>query len=351
MKRILVLGCGGSAGINYIKALRIAPEQFYIVGVDVNKYYIEMSPVDKRYLVQHSRGKEKGYLKVINKIIKNEKIEFVHAQPDPEVKIISDYRNQINARTFLPSKNAVDISHDKWATYQTLLQAKIPVAKTIRVKDEGSLKEIFKNIPGDVWLRANTGAGGKASLPVKSIQQASMWITYWLDKGLKWSDFLSSETLTGTEISWLSVWKEGKLVCSQGKERVEWVGTGASPSGVTGTTAIQRTVSSQQVNDIATKTVQAVDKNPNGIYVVDTKENSSGVPCVMEINPGRFFTTSLFFASAGVNMPYIFTQLAFGEKTARVRPYNSVRENIYWMRIPDGGPIMIENNGWTAIKI
>ena len=320
------------------------------MGLDVNKYYIEMAPVNKRYLVSHSKGNEKDYIQTINKIIKKEKIDFVHAQPDPEVRIISDYRHEIKAKTLLPSPKAVEISHDKWKTYLALTEAQVPVAATIRLKNKASLTEAFKEIKGTIWLRASTGHGGKASLPVTSFEQAKMWVSYWLGKGLKWSDFLASETLTGTEVSWLSVWKDGLLVCSQGKERVEWVEAGLSPSGVTGTTAIQRTVSSSKVNEVGTKTVLALDKKPEGIYVVDTKENRLGVPCVMEINPGRFFTTSLFFAAAGVNMPYIYTQLAYGETPRKVAPYNSVKSNIYWMRIPDGGPVMVKNNKWTSIK-
>lgn len=350
-KRILVLGCGGSAGINYIRSIRISPEKFYIVGLDINKYYIEMSPVDKRYLVGHSKDKESEYIDKINQIIEKEAIQFVHAQPDPEVKILSDNRDRIKAKTFLPSKEAIDISHDKWSTYQTLTKASIPVAKTLKITDEASIQKAFDDIGETVWLRATRGAGGKASLPVKTVEQAVMWMNYWKTKGLVWEDFLASEVLTGTEVSWLSVWHNGEIVCSQGKQRLEWVNTGSSPSGVTGTTAIQKTVSNEKVNETGTKTVKALDAKPHGIYVVDTKENKDGVPCVMEINPGRFFTTSLFFPTAGVNMPYIYTLLGYGEEPPKVERYNSVRENIYWMRIPDGGPTMIENEGWTATEV
>lgn len=351
MKRILVLGCGGSAGINYIKSLRMSSEHFYIVGLDVNKYYIEMSPVDKRYHVEHKKGGEEVYIEKINTIIKKEGVEFVHSQPDPEVKILSDYREKINAKTFLPSKKAVDISHDKWKTHETLSKASVPVAKTLKIKNQISLKDAFAQYGETIWLRATRGAGGKASLPVKTITQATMWIDYWGTKGLSWNDFLASEVLTGIEVSWLSIWKDGKLVCSQGKQRFEWVNTGSSPSGVTGTTAIQRTVHDEEVNRVTTNAVLALDSKPTGIYVVDTKRNKDGIPCVMEINPGRFFTTSLFFPTAGVNMPHIYTKLAYGEKVPKLSPYNSVEKDIYWMRIPDAGPVMVREGEWTSIKV
>ena len=349
MKKILVLGCGGSAGITHIKALRMAPEPFYIVGVDVNQYYIEMSPVDKRYLVKHNNSDKVGYIDKINKIIKLEEIEFIHAQPDPEVQILSDNRERVLAKIFLPSKSAISISHDKWLTYETLNKASIPVAKTIKIKNATTLKHVFDDFKDTIWLRASHGAGGKASLPVRSFEHAKGWIEYWVEKGLRWTDFLASELLTGTEVSWLSVWSNGELICSQGKQRLEWVQAGLSPSGVTGTTAIQKTVSNDKVNEVGTLTVTALDQKPNGIYVVDTKENKNGISCVTEINPGRFFTTSLFYPTAGVNMPYIYTKLAYKEGIPSVSKYNSVRPNIYWMRVPDGGPVMVEDGKWTSI--
>ncbi len=351
MKKILVLGCGGSAGINFIKSLRLSKEKIKIVGADTNKYYLEMSPVDKRYLIRHKKGEELNYINKINKVIELEDIEFIHAQPDPEVKIISDYRQKLNAKVFLPSKKAINISQDKWLTYQTLEKARVPVAKTFKLSDEVSLKEVFIEIDGTVWLRANRGAGGRASLPVDNFESAKAWVNYWSYRGLRWGNFLASEKLDGREVSWVSIWYKGKLICSQGKERLEWVQSGLSPSGVTGTTAIQKTVHNDRVNKIAIDTVKTLDSKPNGIYVVDTKENKSGIPCVTEVNPGRFFTTSLFFSTIGINMPLIFVKLAYGERIPNVSLINNTPADIYWVRIPDGGPVMIKNNKWTFTEI
>lgn len=348
MKRILLIGCGGSAGINFVKALRLCKEKIYIVGVDKNKYYLEMSPVDKRYYIPHTSGQEKDYISKINFIIKKERINFIHAQPDPEVKILSDFRELIQTKYFLPSKEAVSISQDKWQTYITLKKDNVPVAKTYQIDKKQDLKKIFKNNREILWLRARKGAGGKASLPVKKYQQAVMWIEYWLGHGLKWNDFLVNEFLPGNEVSWLSIWKDGKLICSQQKERVEWVQGSISPSGVGGTTAIQKTVHYPNINKICTRTVLAVDDRPQGIFVVDTKENKNKTPCVTEINPGRFFTTSLFYATLGINMPHIFVSLGLNLPIPKVSRYNSTQKNVYWIRIVDGGPIMVKNEQWSS---
>lgn len=349
--RVLVLGAGGSPGVNFIKALRLAKEKFYIVGTDINKYFLEISPADKKYLLSDKKDK-RGHIEELNKIIKKEKIDFVHAQPDLEVKNISDYRDLIRAKTFLPSKEAIDIFQDKWKTFVELSKNNVPVPFTQQVKNEENLKRILKNNKDTLWLRAHKGAGGKASLPIKTFEQAKMWIEYWVEKGLTWNDFLISELLPGKEVSWLSIWKNGKLICSQQKERMGWVQAAISPSGVGGTTAIQKTSSYKRVNDVCTKTILAVEKNADGIYVVDVKENRNGMPCVMEINPGRFFTTSLFFPVAGCNMPLIYLHLGLDLPIPKIKnPYNALPDDLYWIRVTDSNTGIVKEGKWSSEKI
>ncbi len=350
MIRILLLGAGSSASINFVKALRLSREKFYIVGVDPNKYYLEMSPVDKRYVTSREQGQKK-YINKLNQIIAQESLDFTHAQPDPEVKILSDYRSLIQNKTFLPTKKAIDVFQDKLLTYQYLSRKKVPVAQTTVVENEKKLREVFNSGDKTIWLRARKGAGGKASLPTKKFDHAKMWIEYWIEKGLRWEDFLAHEYLPGKEVSWLSIWKNGQLVCSQAKERIEWVQANVSPSGVAGTTAIQKTVHDDKVNDVCVKTVLAVESKPNGIFVVDTKENSQGIPCVTEVNPGRFFTTSLFFATLGVNMPLIFVKLGLGLPIKKVAQYNATEQGVYWIRVTDGGPTMVKGENWSSKAI
>lgn len=349
-KRVLLLGSAGSAGINFIKSLQLE-NSVEVVGVDVNKYYLEMVPTKKKYLVTRKAGKEDEYVKKINFIIKKEKIDFVHAQPDSEVKILSDYRKKVNARTLLPSVEAIDIYQDKWRTFEILEKNNISVPKTYSVKDEESLRNIFSQNKEILWVRSNKGAGGKASLPVKTYEQAATWIKFWIEKGLKITDFSISEFLPGREISTLMIWHDGKLICSQQKERMEWLQSNVSVSGSGTTTAIQKTVRDDAVNKLCVVTIKAVEERPQGVYVVDAKQNRNNIFCVTEVNPGRFFTTSLFYPTAGVNMPYIYVALGMGLPIPSVKPYNSVEKDIYWIRIADGGPVMVEEGRWTSKTI
>ena len=100
VKRILVTGAGGSPAANFIRSLRKAPEEFYITGTDADKYYLMRGEVDTRYLVP--RAEDPLFLEVLNAIIAEQKIGFVHAQNDPEVRFLSEQREKVQAQTFLP---------------------------------------------------------------------------------------------------------------------------------------------------------------------------------------------------------------------------------------------------------
>jgi hypothetical protein len=72
MRRILVTGAGGPAGINFISSLRIAPEQMFIVGTEANQHFIHLATTDKKYVVP--KATEPGYISKLNEIIRKEKI-------------------------------------------------------------------------------------------------------------------------------------------------------------------------------------------------------------------------------------------------------------------------------------
>ena len=98
MKRILCTGAGGPAGINFTMSLRAAPEKMSIVGTDSNEYFLNLAITDAKYLVP--RAKDPAYIDKLNEIIAKEKIEFLHAQPDVEVEVVSEKREKLEAPRF-----------------------------------------------------------------------------------------------------------------------------------------------------------------------------------------------------------------------------------------------------------
>jgi carbamoyl-phosphate synthase large subunit len=201
-----------------------------------------------------------------------------------------------------------------------------------------------------VWLRATRGAGSRAALPVRNTKQADGWLDYWADHaGLSPADFMVSEFLPGTEFAWQSVWWHGRLVTSMARERVEYLFGSLMPSGQSSSPAVARTVNRADVNEVGTAAVRAVMPEPHGVFCVDLKSAADGTPRVTEINAGRFFTTSNFFAHAGLNMPAMYLRLATGEQPPSDLPaYDPLPANLYWVRMVDMGYRLVPDGAWSA---
>lgn len=338
MKNILILGVGGSPAVNFVRSLRDAPENFHIVGTDCDKFNLFRSEADSNHLIP--RCDDEKYIETLNDIIKEEKIDFLHIQNDAEMAVISENRERINTKTFLPDKETVKICQNKYESYKKWEQAKLPQPKTLFLNDINDLKDAFNVLGGKLWIREQSGAGGKGSLPTDNYEQAKSWIDF--KQG--WGKFIAAEYLSDNSVTWQSIWENGKLIVAQTRKRLYWELGKVSPSGVSGATGGAITTSDSKVDFISEGAIFAIDKKPNGIFSVDLTYDKDGIPVPTEINIGRFFTTHYFFTKAGLNMPYIFVKLAFGEKyPIPKRVINPLPDNLLWVRGMDFLPILIKD--------
>ncbi len=348
MKRIMVTGSGGPAGINFVMSLRIAPEKMFVVGTEANSHFVYLAPTDRKYLVP--KATEHLYIDKLNELTEKEKIEFLHPQPDIEVQVVSENREKLKAKTFLPSKKAVKACQDKLESAKIWQSKAIPVARTMMLRKEQEIDKAFEEFGNPIWIRARHGAGGRGSTPANNKKTAISWINYWKSRNVDW-EFIAQEHLPGKNIGFHSLWKDGNLVTSMARERIEYIYPYLAPSGITGTPAVQRTVHDREVNRIGTEAVLAIDPNFNGIACVDLKENKDGIPCATEINAGRMFTTSFFFSYASeilrkdhyANIPYLYVKLAYNEEIPRIPKYNALPENTYWIRHIDAPAKLVRN--------
>jgi len=127
MKRILATACGGPSTLSFTRSLRDAdPEgrKYYIVGTDCDKYNIHRAEVDKYYLCP--KATDEKYLPFIKHIIKKEKIDFLHSQPEIEAYTIGKHRDEIlstGCRLFMPKQRTIELLRDKWKSYEIWKQA------------------------------------------------------------------------------------------------------------------------------------------------------------------------------------------------------------------------------------
>lgn len=335
MKRVLVTGAGGSPATNFVRSLRMAPERVHLIGTDADRYCLMRAETDARHLVPPAG--HPAYLDVLNAIIERERVDLVHAQNDAEVSCLSEHRHQVRARLFLPAIETVRVCQDKFRSYERWREAGLRVPDTVLLRSEEDLRAAFERFGGALWLRATTGAGGRGALPVQDYDTARSWLEF--QKG--WGSFTAAELLEPDSITWMSVWNGGDLVVAQGRKRLYWELSRVSPSGVTGVTGAGVTIADPTLDEIATRAVLAIDQRPHGLFGVDLTYDRAGTPNPTEINVGRFFTTHQFFAALGLNMPYVYLKLAFGEPPPPiVRRLNPVPEDQVWIRGVDFEPVL-----------
>lgn len=337
MKRILIGAAGGSPSTNFVRSLRLLDEDILLVGMDCDKYTLQRAETDIKLLVP--RVDHPHYLDVVNEIIKEYDIEFLHFQNDYEIEFISENREKVNAKLYLPSKQTIGICMDKSKSYEKWEKAGIIVPKTALINNEKDLKEAFDNFGPKLWLRNIKGAAGKGSFPTDDYKEAVNWINF--QKG--WGVFTAAECLEDDTVTWSSIWYEGELIVAQTRKRLYWELANRAPSGITGITGTGITFSDSSFDELAIKTIKAIDENPHGIFSVDMTYDKNNIPNPTEINIGRFFTTHFFFSKAGLNMPEIFIKLAYGEDYPKPkRNINPLPDGLAWVRGVDFEPVLTD---------
>ena len=356
-KRILVTGAGGSPGANFIASLRLEKDDnLYLVGADINKQHLELTKgVDAKYILPKADSPE--YFDKLNKIIEREKIDFVHSQPEQEVWEISHNKEKVKAKTLFPDPSTLKITYNKSKLNKILKNSGVRVPRSLRLNSKRKIQNALDKFLKDqnrVWLRAVRGGGSRAALPINTLLQAEGWIDYWTKlRGLKLKDFMISEFLPGKEFAFQSIWYEGQLITSMVRERVEYLFGHLFPSGQSSSPSIAKTVHRDDVNELATKAILSVDKKATGIFCADIKEDYKDRPCVTEINAGRFFTTSINFSTAGLNMPYYYVLMGMGLKNElpKLPKYNGIPAGWYWVRMMDMGYKLVRGEKWTSTEL
>jgi len=271
---IIVTGAGGSAAYNFIDSLKLIPDTYCIIGVDLNRHHLALSNADYKYLVP-PLNQPQAYLNSLNQLIQKHQVSLVHPQPAPEVAFLSQHQKKLKAPVFLPKTETIRRCQDKFLAIAAFKQAEIPIAESYLINSAKDLKLAVKKLKTKhtkMWLRATHGAGSKAALPITDVDQGLSWIHYWeVNKGIGYGDFMLSEFLPGKEFAFQSLWQNGRLIVSQARERCEYVFGNLTPSGQSSSPSVAVTVHRDDVNQLASRAVLAIDPQATGIFCVDLK--------------------------------------------------------------------------------
>jgi len=343
MKRILATAAGGPSTLSFTRSLRDAdPEgsKYYIVGTDCDRYNVHRAEteVDRTYLCP--RATDSNYIPFIKHLIKRERIDFLHTQPEIEAFIIGQHRDEILAmgcRLFMPRQETIELLRDKARSAVVWRRAGIKVPRSIMIRDKDDLKHAFMKFGLDIWIRETVGAGGKGSLSRPTYEMALAHI----NARDIWGRTMAAEHLTHDTVTWQSIWHNGRLVVAQGRRRLYWAFANRAQSGVTGLTGTGVTISDPELDKLAIRCIITVDSKPHGIFSVDFTYDEDGVPNPTEINIAKFFTTHHFITRTGCNMPEILVQLAFGVYDGPYDMRNPCEPDMYWIRGIDVLPVLL----------
>jgi carbamoyl-phosphate synthase large subunit len=337
--RALITGAGTGSSGNVVRALRAMRPVPHIVGVHSDRFTLRQSLADRSYLCPPVAAET--FVPAVLDIVKRQRINVVMPGDDDAVKALSDHRRRFPMPLFLPRRATIDLCQDKYALCVFLRRRRIPAPLTYALRSLEGLAPIFARFSrkGLLWCRARRGSRSVAATPVATVEQARGWITQWRDlRGVKISDFTLSEYLPGRHFIVQSVWREGRLLLAQATEVLSYFAAGNNPSGSFSLSSLAKTVVAPEALQVTLRAVRAIEKRPSGTFFVELKEAAGGVPCVTEINAGRFPSgVTALLALGRHNMVAVFVLAALGEPVTIDDPYGS-SEDHYLVRDIDAVP-------------
>jgi hypothetical protein len=337
--RLLISGGGTAASNNLIASLRAADPSLSIAACHSDRFVLKKSVADRRYLVPPAS--HRAWAQAIGRIIRSEKVDLLIPTSDGDVRALSDRRATIPCRLFLPRPATIARCQDKYALSRRLAACGVPSPVTHLVTNVDRLDELFRRLgrPSRAWCRLRTGSGAMGATPVTTPAQARHWIASWQAiRGIPTASFTLSEHLPGRDFGCQSLWKDGALVLIKTYERLSYLGMGSQPAAASSVAILSKTVVDLRVVDICTKAIRALDARASGVFSVDLKENAHEVPCITDVNAGRFSSATPIFDRVGKhNMAITYVLLALDEPVELRDEYDAV-EDYYMLRDVDAPP-------------
>jgi len=337
--RVLLLSAGNGPSNNVARSLRAGAKSAFVVGCNDDQFVLKNSTMDRNYVVPppgHPR-----WAAALRDVVRRERVGLIIPIVDTDVTALSAVRRQLGQYLFLPSASVIEACADKYRLNKQLRRHAIPAPASHAVAGEAAIADIFRKLgpARPIWCRVRTGAGALGALPVRTPAQSRSWIRYWGEmRGIAAREFMLSEYLPGRDFGCQSVWRDGKLVLIKTYERLSYLGTGSQPAQVSSVAGLAKTVIEPAVVEVCANAIRMLDPRASGVYSVDLKENVDGVPCVTEINAGRFSSATNIFDLAGRhNMVSTFVRLARGERVDIPEAYDAV-DDCYMLRDIDSPP-------------
>jgi carbamoyl-phosphate synthase large subunit len=333
MLTVLITGAGGNIGSNMIRGLNKWDRTVHIVGTETSEYYTFLSQADETYRVPPAS--DEAYFDRLSEIIQQESVDVILPSNGWEVRALSQHPDAFPATTVLPDGDSAELFQDKWELSQAIEDTDIPKPESVLINDPSDVEAAINTVSTEnVWVR---GIGIK-DYPGRKMQNQDR-IVDWIDYHDGWGTSTISTYLSGADLTWLGVYDEGTLVCSQGRQRLDY---GESRSWGTGAPTVSRTVHRDDINDLGRQCINTVEDDPSGVYFADFRADKNDVPHLTEVNPGRLGTTSsAFYLRAGLNLTALLVQIALGEEYDSPPTFDALQADLHYISKTSCDPIIV----------
>ncbi|MCC6988830.1 MAG: ATP-grasp domain-containing protein [Acidobacteria bacterium] len=296
-----------------------------VIVTDVNPLSPTVYVADRSYPAPLST--DPSYIDAIVAICRRERVGLVVPTIDDELATFAAAAPRFAAdgiRVAVSGADTVEACNDKYATFQHLSAAGLPVADT----------RLPADLPADpafpLFIKPRVGRGGVGAYPVRDAHELEFFLTYVADPVLQ--PYLHGPEFT---IDVLSDF-DGRVIASVPRERVV-IRAGVVDRG--------RTVHDQALIDLGCATAEALGTiGPINVQcrVVD------GQPTIFEINP-RFSGGIPLTIAAGADFPRLLTDMARGR---RVTPIVGRFQDGLWMTSYETSVFVAESSiGFSPVPV
>lgn len=344
--KIIITGACAVSSRSVVRSLRKSAtfKNSEFVGWDIanNLHGLYEGLFDRIYKVPAVDSPE--YYEVVKSIIEQEKPDAII--PVPEVEVMYWSKKPFDIPCLTPQYEFCNLTISKKKLF-ALLEGTNLTPRSIEISKELVLDEKFKSPYGyPVWIRDSSAgtASGKGSFMANNTEEVQAWIK--INTGVK--NFQLSEYLPGGNYGCFCLFKNGVLKKVAIAERIEYIMSKVSVSGITGNTSKGRLLNDKKINEIALKTIEKVSEatntTMNGLVVVDLKSDKDNNPKVTEINI-RHVAFSSSFAEAGFNLSEFHLLCTLDRENELSDEIEMIYpDNNFILRDVDGLPIYVSDH-------
>jgi len=329
-RRILIMSAGSGPCNNLMRSLLHDDDSTVLIGCHSDRFVLKQSRGRRNFLLPPADSA--GFDWALRRIIAGAKVDLVAPGNDRDVLLLAEMQEHapIPCRLFLPSVKTIALCQDKYALNVLLRDRGVAVARTHPITDRASLAAAWCALaPRDlVWCRIRRGGASRGATMTRDVDQAWSWINYWHTmRNVPVEDFTLSEFLPGRDYNVQGIWSSGRLILIKMCERLSYLNASQQPSGMASTPALAKTVWEPAAIEACEAAIRAVDPDASGVFNFDLKENEAGVPCITEINAGRFaMITNIYDLTGRHNMAGTYARLACHETVCIDDPYDDPGE-------------------------